>query len=166
MRIDKPPDDDGLAPVITLRPGQDIEDDARPLATADRPKKFCTHNRCELVGDTRRVYCRDCGREVPAFDVLLQLTRSHERFIEQRREAERRTKVARGHLEDLLRDERNAKARRRSWRRQEPEAMRHLRALIGLCAQLAGRGHPTVAAAEAFVVGEVELHEADTADCS
>lgn len=152
--MSEPPED--YAPVIELRPGQDADDDARPLATSPRPDTWCQHRRTELNGESRRVFCRDCGREVPAFDVLQDLCRDWERYIEGRREAKRRCDVAEGNLEAMLRDERNAKARRRNWRRQEPEAMRHLRELAGLCRQLAGRGHPAALAALEFLDRDVD----------
>lgn len=130
--------DDG-AEVIQLRPGQDQTDDDRPLATGPRPDRYCGHRRTELANEERRVYCRDCGREVPAFDVLKMLASDTERWISHRREAERRAKVAQGHLDDLLRDERNAKSRRRTWKRREPEAVRLLRALVERLDRLGAR---------------------------
>lgn len=152
-------DGDDLAPVVQLRPGQDVEDDARPLATGPRPKPTCWHHRTELDGEARRVHCRDCGREVPAFDVLSDLARDWERYIHGRKEAERRCKVVEALLSDLLRDERNAKARRRSWKRHEPEAVRHLRAVMELLTRYRPPSHPATVAAQAFLDG-------DTAACS
>lgn len=127
-RLDEPPDDG--ATIIQLRPGQDAGDEQRPLKTGARAKDFCVHRRNELDVEAQRVHCRDCGREVPAFDVLHDLTRGWERYIEGRREAHRRCKVAEANLSELLRAERNAKARRRKRLKDEPEALRHLRALL------------------------------------
>lgn len=124
-------DDNEDAVVIPLRPGQDATDDDRPLSSAPR-EPFCAHRRTELRNSERRVYCRACGREVPAFDVLSDLCRDWERFIEGRQEAERRRAVALANLEDLLRDERNAKGRiRNARRRADGEAVALLRALLG-----------------------------------
>lgn len=155
-RIDEPPDDDVIAEVIELRPGQDSEDDARHIVRERRKLTGCRHGKVRLDPDARRVYCRGCDLEIPAYDYIVTLAADWERYIANRREAERRMKVAHAHLSDLLRDERNAKSRRRSWQKLEPEAMRHLRALVGLCAQLAGCGHPTVSAAREFIDGEGE----------
>lgn len=151
MRIDEPPDDEAVADVIELRPGQDAADDDRHMVTRRKTYGPCRHGRIVLDRDVQRAYCRHCDVEVPLFDYLVSLATGWERFIESRREAERRAKVAQANLSELLADERRAKARRRTWRKHEPEAVQHLRTLVGLCGQLAGYGHPTVAAARAFL---------------
>lgn len=120
-------EEDPGAEVIVLRPGADVEDDARPLATGERPG-FCLHRLTRLEQEARRVYCRECGREVPAFDVLWDLAREWERYIEGRLMAKRRLASVEERLADLERAERNAKNRRRTWLRREPsEALRLLR---------------------------------------
>lgn len=150
-------EDDNSAIIIELRPGQDATDDDRLLASGER-EPYCSHKRVTLHTESRRCTCRACGREVPIFDVLDKLCTDMERYITARKEAERRCRVAQGNLEDLLRVERNAKARRRNWMKSEPEAMRHLRAVIELL-QLLRPTHPvTIAAAEfVAVAGEEDL---------
>lgn len=152
MRLDEPPDspDDDGAQIIQLRPGQDAQDDDRRMVTK-RKAHACQHTRVVLDRDVQRAFCRRCDQEVPLFDYLVSLAAGWERFIGERREAERRMRVVRENLSELLRDERNAKARRRNWRKYEPDAVRHLRECVGLLGQLAGRGHPTVAKALAFL---------------
>jgi hypothetical protein len=98
------------ARVIEIRSGMDIQDEDRPFVTADRPP-FCTHKRTRLDAEAQRVYCRDCSREVPAFVVLQGFAREPERYIDHRKEAIRRAKVAEGNLAELERIEANAKAR-------------------------------------------------------
>jgi hypothetical protein len=108
--------DEPLAPVVRLFPDGDELDDDRPLATTPRPKTYCSHwpaGNVELNPETRRCHCRKCGREVAAFDVLEDLAREWERYISGRKEAQRRWRAAETRLEDLLRQERNAKARAR-----------------------------------------------------
>ncbi len=157
MRLDEPPDDDEAgADVIELRPGQDAADDDRHMVTKRKTYGPCRHKRITLDRDVQRAYCRRCDVEVPLFDYLVSLAEGWERFISERREAARRMEVARANLAELLADERRAKARRRTWRKHEPEAVQHLRALAGLCGQLAGRGHPVVDSALTYLRGDDE----------
>lgn len=121
---------DDYAQIIELRPGQDATDDGRPLVTGPRSVPFCQHHRCRLDTESRRVYGRECDREVPAFDRLLSHSRSWERFIEHRREAERRMTVTRENLAELLAAEKRAKARLRNAAKREPEVERHLRSVV------------------------------------
>lgn len=121
------------AEVIPLRPGQDAEDDSRPLDSGERvPTPFCVHDLVSLDREAERVYCRHCGREVPAFKALLRFALDWESHILRRKETERRARVAQANLEELLRDERNAKSRQRTRRRKEPDGLRHLRAVMGI----------------------------------
>lgn len=146
-------EDEEFAPVIALRPAQGDEDADRPLASRPRPS-WCHHTKFWLDREAQRAYCRDCGREVPAFDVLVDLCRDWERFAEGRREARRRMTVAHESLEILLRDERNAKSRRRTWKRQEPDAVRHLRAVVEWVTQYREPQNPALLAAVEFLRGE------------
>jgi hypothetical protein len=140
--VDEPLDDG--AQVIELRPGHDAIDEQRPLKTGERPS-FCPHHHTVLDAEPRRVTCDDCGREVDAFDVLHEIARGWERFNEGRREAERRSEVAQANLDELLRAERNAKARRRKQLNDEPEALRHLRAVLKYARRTSGTGPITAA---------------------
>lgn len=101
--------------VIRIHPGAEkLEHDA-PVTTRprDRSKGFCQHARVELDTDVRRVYCRDCGDEVPAFDHLLWLARHFERYVSRVKEAKREAEMRERSLEEVKREERNAKARLR-----------------------------------------------------
>lgn len=115
--------DDG-SNVIRLRPEQDASDEDRLLKmrSRDAASKRCVglHQRVELDGQAERVYCRDCGTEVPAFKALESLARAGERYIAHRLEAERRWKVVSESLRDLEKRERNAKSRVRNWTKKAP----------------------------------------------
>jgi hypothetical protein len=108
------PDD---AEVIALRPGiEKLELDA-PLRTKDPRhdpgKRYCMSHerRVELDVRARRVYCRDCGEEVPAFDYIERLARDFERYLSRMKEARRETEYREKKVEDLKREEANARAR-------------------------------------------------------
>ena len=109
-------DDEQLAEVVRIRPGVDIDDEQRMLRIKPRDfeQRFCQHHRTELVRETERAYCVDCGQEVPLFKLLQMLAQSVDKWIAYRQEAARRAKVAQANLADLLRRESNAKARVRS----------------------------------------------------
>lgn len=66
-----------------------------------------------MDAQARRVYCRDCGSEVPAFDHLEVLARAHEAYLDARNEAQRQAVRAREQLESLKRQIVNAKSRLR-----------------------------------------------------
>lgn len=109
--------DDSYAEIIRLYPDRDAEDEDAPL---HRDKKeSCTHRRVSLDPDAKRVRCRDCDREVSAFDFLARLAGDWEYWVRHRKEAERRARLASTRLEELLRLENNARAR---LRRLDPEA--------------------------------------------
>jgi hypothetical protein len=142
VRVSDEPEDPPLAPVVRIRPGVDLTDEERPLAR--KPRKpdelYCRHWRLELDHEQELVFCRDCGRQVPAFHALEELHRHWDRFIMGRQEAERRMEVARMNLADLERREANAKARiRNAERRGDPEVVKALRDLVRLAKQR-GRG--------------------------
>lgn len=130
------PEEPPLAPVVRIRAGVDLTDEEPPLAEHRRDpgeEPFCNHWRLETHRESRRVYCRDCKREVPAFDALEEIRRHWDRFIIARNEAERRAGVARANLEELLRAEANAKARIRNARKRgDPEIVQALRDLVRL----------------------------------
>lgn len=111
--------EDDVAEVIVLHKGAEQIDHERPLATAPR-QPFCAHRRTELGAEARRVVCRDCGREVAAFDILHDMARDTERYIEHRREAHRLAGRALEELDRVRRLESNAKARVRTARSKAP----------------------------------------------
>lgn len=108
-------DDGDEAEVISLRPGiEKIELDA-PMRTKERkpgePYCFNHERRVELDVSARRVYCRDCGEEVPAFDYIERLARDFERYLYRMKEAAREAKRREARVEELKRDEANTRAR-------------------------------------------------------
>lgn len=99
--------------VIELFTAADRARQNAPLTTKppDYGKKFCRHERIDLARDNRRAYCRDCGEERDLFDVLERFASRFEHYIATLKEAQRSAKAAREELADLMRQERNAKAR-------------------------------------------------------
>lgn len=97
-----------------------IADDARPVARMPR-ESYCRHRRVRLAGESRRVYCRDCEREVPAFDVLDDLAFDWETYMHTREDAQKRAKTATENLTELLRLERNAKGRLKNATKRAPK---------------------------------------------
>jgi len=98
----------------------------RPKEPGRRP---CRHNRTEIDEEKRRLECRDCGAEVPAFDFLLKLSREDGRWREARDAAERAARIAKGQLEDLERKEKNARARVRRLEGRERDLETSIRQL-------------------------------------
>src|SRR5579862_4512772 len=86
--------DDGDAPVVR-----------RPRA------KFCRHHRFQLDGGSRRVYCGDCEQEVDAYEALDIMANMFERVNGRYKRAAIEARRIEVRLEELKRQERNAKAR-------------------------------------------------------
>lgn len=105
----------GLRELLQPVPGTD--EDA-PVASEKR-KSYCPHRRVVLNQEAHRVICRDCRREVDAFAYLVRLANEWERWAAHRREAEKRARAAGARLAEILRMERNARAR---LRRIDPDA--------------------------------------------
>lgn len=90
--------------------------DARAAEAPIHPQErrpFCAHRQIRLDNDAHRVFCRNCDVEVEPFQVLQDLAHDWSRWEDARGMAEREAKAARARLDDLLREERNAKARKR-----------------------------------------------------
>lgn len=99
--------------IVPLFPEVD-EDDAPVKARPPEPKA-CRHRHVELDPDARRVYCRDCEQEVPAFDALMMFSgEGFDRWKQTREHLQRDVQRLRGQLEQAERDERNTKARARN----------------------------------------------------
>lgn len=98
--------------IVQLFPGTEKAEHEAPLRTKERPP-FCegSHKRLELDTEARRIYCKDCGREIPAFDALLDLIRYWERYLLAIKEAKRSAAHHQERLDEVKRKERNAKAR-------------------------------------------------------
>jgi hypothetical protein len=73
----------------------------------------CGHYaRGRLVDATsRKVTCKACGDELDAFDCLLEVAKQHQSNNEHLARLEKDSKEARARLDNLLREEANAKAR-------------------------------------------------------
>lgn len=104
---------DELADVVALFPLAEEGDDAHPVLPDPTAVYACIHRDTRLDRAARRVYCRKCGREVEAYAVLEALAHDSSRYIGAREEAKRQAELAQARLEELLRRERNAKARLR-----------------------------------------------------
>jgi hypothetical protein len=112
-----------MADLIELFPGKKGEqsDQEAPVRTCGRDleaEPSCRHMRVELHHESRRVYCVDCGREVPAFDHLIKLAGEWEKYKHHRDRARADAKRAQARLDDIKRQEANAKSRLRSGRKR------------------------------------------------
>lgn len=96
-----------------------VADDQRLIAKDPRGP-WCSHKRVRLTGESRRVICRDCDREVSAYDALDSIAHDWERHMHGRRDAQKRAKTAEANLIELLRLERNAKGRLRNAAKKAP----------------------------------------------
>lgn len=92
-----------------LYPTPDEHDDESPAEKEER--KHCLHRKVKLDTEARRVFCRECDREVDAFTVILAWANDWTRITYWRKEAERRRARAGDRLEEILRVEKNARAR-------------------------------------------------------
>ena len=101
---------DDFADVVPIHPDRDLEDDDAPVHRGDRPP-FCMHRKVRLDEQARRLYCRECDQEVPAFDFVKTLASDWDRYVRHRKEAQRRAEAAHIRLDEILRLERNARAR-------------------------------------------------------
>lgn len=119
-------DGDG-AEIIDLFPGAEKTDADAPLRTRPRDpdarEVYCRHLRLELDMKPRRVYCRDCAQEIPAFDALNTLRGEWESYVTARRTAKRQARAANERLAELQRQERNVKARVRRLRSRLPPSL-------------------------------------------
>lgn len=112
-------DEATLAEVVRLHPDRDLTDEDAPVASAPRAPGYCSHKHIALDEELHRVICRDCDREVDPFKYLMRLARDWEGYARFRKEAIRRAHEARERLEEILRLERNARAR---LKRIDPDA--------------------------------------------
>jgi hypothetical protein len=76
-----------------------------------RRERFCRHHRFQLDATARRVYCGDCEGEIDAFDALKILADMFERVNGRYKHASAEAKRVEARLQELKRQERNAKAR-------------------------------------------------------
>lgn len=110
--------DDGeqLAPVVQLKPGP-----AQQTKVKGHGYAHCRHIGSELDAETRTVTCRQCGKTLDPFDVLLEYARGERRW--QQWEQEQRAAAAR--VTQLKEEERKVKARtKNASRKDSAEAVR------------------------------------------
>lgn len=98
--------------------------DADALADDDLPIReeydgYCQHSSANINSGMRSLTCRECGADLDAFDWLLRLSRHTSRYVSARKDAEQRAAAARDRLNEILRLERNAKARLQRLKRKE-----------------------------------------------
>lgn len=103
-------DDGEGADVVPIHPGRDLVDEDAPVS-ADPQGRWCLHRRVSLDTVAHKVVCKECDREVDAFEVLRKLANDWQRYATHRKEAERRANAAQARLDETLRLERNARAR-------------------------------------------------------
>lgn len=99
---------DEWAEVIPMFP---VDSDA-PVLTGKRPP-WCQHKLTELNTESRRVFCRQCGREVDTFEAFLGFAREYEHWLTARNHMQKEAERVRVELEDLKRQVRNLKAQKR-----------------------------------------------------
>lgn len=81
-----------------------------PTKELKRPG-YCAHRRTQFNTTSRRIHCVACEAEVDAFDVLVAFAKDRERLDAHRDYTIRLTRLAEARLAEILRQERNAKAR-------------------------------------------------------
>jgi len=72
---------------------------------------FCHHRRFNIDTSSRRVYCRDCGQEVDALSALMVFTTEWSHFESGLERMRSQKEELSARVEELKREERNAKAR-------------------------------------------------------
>jgi hypothetical protein len=80
--------------------------------TIDR-KRFCPHHHTRLEPNSRRVFCRDCGDELDAYEVLSNIAHDGDRIEQHRDQLRNQVASLEARVEELKREERNAKGRKR-----------------------------------------------------
>lgn len=106
-----------MADLHVLYPPPDEHDDDTPATKQEHDS--CLHRKVRLDTEARRVFCRDCGREVDPFTVIQSWASDWTRITNWRAEAERRRARAADRLTEILRVEKNARAR---VRKLDPDA--------------------------------------------
>lgn len=104
---------DGGAEIIKL---PYAEDDAIPSEVDLKRKEYrCQHRYVALHESTHRLYCNEdqggCGEEIDMYEWIENLTRDWRNFKWRYKMAKQQTEAAEARLAEVLRLERNAKAR-------------------------------------------------------
>lgn len=101
-----------IAPVLQFVPGP-----PRQIKVKGHGYAFCRHVGTEVDAETRTVTCRQCGKTLDAFDVLLEYARK-ERTWQNWRDQQR---AAAARVEQLKAEEKRVKARTKSASRKDSE---------------------------------------------
>lgn len=113
-------EDEPMGEVISF-PSRDEDDEranALPVRRVPWPQdKKCEggHRRAWVAAEARKVTCRDCGAELDPFDFLLKLTEKPEQITRTIKDLRGRKEYLARSVEELTRQERNAKSRVRRW---------------------------------------------------
>ena len=98
------------ADVVRLHPDRDLQDDDAALHRRHQSLD-CRHRRATIDDDAHKLFCRDCDREIDPIRFLTDLMGRWEIHVRHRKEAARRANEAQTRLDEILRLERNARAR-------------------------------------------------------
>lgn len=92
-----------------LYPEPNEHDDETPAEIENHVP--CRHWKVRIDREARRIYCKGCGGEVDPFTIVLRWAEDWSRITTWREEAERRRARAQERLAEILRLEKNARAR-------------------------------------------------------
>lgn len=135
--------------VITFIPREKKLEDDLPVRRSPRGLRECYHERATVNVNDRVLTCQDCEAVLDPIEFLDKLARDPSGYAESLKRIKAAAKKAQADLDDLLRQERNAKSRRRTRQTHEPAAYRHLRKVMD---GLPGRYEPEqVLAARSFL---------------
>ena len=102
--------DEPLDNVVELPP-RDPDAEIEPPIRRVRSRNACYHKKVIMDADARTLACKDCGSMVDWVDWLDTLVREWERYVYHWRDTRRKIREADARLAELLRLERNARAR-------------------------------------------------------
>lgn len=108
-----------VATIVRLHPERDLTAEDAPVTRVATTGRYCPHLHVRLDTTAHKVYCNGCDLEVDPFAFLLKLAGDWQRWSVYQKECQRRGKEARERLDEVLRLERNARAR---LKRVDPKA--------------------------------------------
>lgn len=77
----------------------------------NEPRGCCLHSGYLVNEHERRVKCRECGKVLDAFDLMLKMAKRETRLVSDIEALRQEEKYRRENIEKLIQIERNAKAR-------------------------------------------------------
>ena len=124
MSEDATPNPDDLEALDQLTSADDLMKvwmDSDPPLESERgkPGERCFHRQFNLKTTNRRVYCRQCGAEVDAFDALMTFSDEWEHYQHGLKAMAARLERLRAQTKEAERLEKNAKARLARAKRKE-----------------------------------------------